>query len=995
MANLLSRLFRKGEISRSLTVSEYLRLLTNQFGGYYMPPSFAYSAAGKPAERLPGTFEQYVTNLYAANPIVFGLMNKRLAVFSEARFCWREIVDDGKPGDTFFDDNLALLEKPWPGGTTGSLLSRMIQDVDLSGNAYVVREKDRLRRLRPDWVQIVLTGDPMTEQKVDVLGYAYSPGGPDVGPIEVFEPDEVAHWAPIPDPLAAFRGMSWLTPVIREVEADQAATQHKMRFLRKGAVLGPIVKAPPGLSAEQFKRFVEAFEAAHGGVDKSFATVYLAGGSDVTMSMADFRQLDMKNVTGSAETRLCVAAGVPAVIAGVSEGLQGSSLNAGNYSAAKRSWADGGLRPLWRSACAALANIIPAPDNGSLWFHEQDIAFLREDQQDLASIGQTRGATINAYVTSGWTPDSAIAAVVNDDPTLLKHTGLLSVQMQPPGEGEEPKPGEAESGAEGGQGNAPSGEKSGSEGESAEPEVTNTEAESEAEQSAARARIQRADLPHTGAMIALVPSAGDAERLALPGGEPAEDLHLTLFYLGEAADIPEAVREALVNAVRTMVQRRELPVVEGNVFGAALWNPTAPDPAWVLNVGDAKDRPEGQESLAAVRAMVDEAWHDGGVDFDLPEQHTPWQPHICVAYGADSAAAEELADRMGQVTFDRIRVAFAGENIDIPLGDEAFRAELLNLLRAAGVVDKHGHLHAPAGTSIGGQFVRRILKGDLPSDRPDPSANVSRKTKLAGEMLDDLDDSDVRQDVHRVFGGTYAGLEVRVGRLDGDEGGMEVAFTIHDATGAEVGKGRRVVARDESGNLYAQHKLLELGPSVRGQGFATEFNAALEDWYRESGVERIELHADIDVGGFAWARQGYDWRDGRVPDKIRSLVESLAPKRYDRTDFDMVDAEDLSPQTREHLGVPDGGVVVYGPGGRLVGAFETRYDGLLGMDEAITELNPVDDFTDILERLEAGIPVSPYEISQIGWEPGMSGPDATWPGKEILLGSDWYGVKWL
>jgi hypothetical protein len=31
----------------------------------------------------------------------------------------------------------------------------------------------------------------------------------------------VAHWSPIPDPLANFRGMSWLTPVLREIDADQ------------------------------------------------------------------------------------------------------------------------------------------------------------------------------------------------------------------------------------------------------------------------------------------------------------------------------------------------------------------------------------------------------------------------------------------------------------------------------------------------------------------------------------------------------------------------------------------------------------------------------------------------------------------------------------------------------------------------------------------------------------------------------------------------------
>ena len=46
---------------------------------------------------------------------------------------------------------------------------------------------------------------------------------------------EVAHFAPIPDPEARFRGMSWLTPVIREVMADKAATLHKERFFENAA----------------------------------------------------------------------------------------------------------------------------------------------------------------------------------------------------------------------------------------------------------------------------------------------------------------------------------------------------------------------------------------------------------------------------------------------------------------------------------------------------------------------------------------------------------------------------------------------------------------------------------------------------------------------------------------------------------------------------------------------------------------------------------------
>ncbi len=61
-----------------------------------------------------------------------------------------------------------------------------------------------------------------------VVAYAYLPGGP-AGKYEprFFLPREVAHYAPEPDPLARFRGQSWITQVLTEIDTDRQLTQHK------------------------------------------------------------------------------------------------------------------------------------------------------------------------------------------------------------------------------------------------------------------------------------------------------------------------------------------------------------------------------------------------------------------------------------------------------------------------------------------------------------------------------------------------------------------------------------------------------------------------------------------------------------------------------------------------------------------------------------------------------------------------------------------------
>jgi hypothetical protein len=88
--------------------------------------------------------------------------------------------------------------------------------------------------LRPDWVTIIggVDGDAdatVWHPDAEILGYAFRDGGPGSGkPPIFFDVSEVAHFAPIPDPEARFRGMSWLTPIVREIMADKSMNEHKL-----------------------------------------------------------------------------------------------------------------------------------------------------------------------------------------------------------------------------------------------------------------------------------------------------------------------------------------------------------------------------------------------------------------------------------------------------------------------------------------------------------------------------------------------------------------------------------------------------------------------------------------------------------------------------------------------------------------------------------------------------------------------------------------------
>src|SRR5690606_11613215 len=107
------------------------------------------------------------------------------------------------------------------------------------------------------------------------LGYLYQPGGPGGGndPIP-YAASEVAHWAFQPDPEARWRGMSWLTPVIREVMADKAMTDHKLAFMENASTPNLAVKLDI-TDLETMKEWIEVFELDHAGAANAYRTMYL------------------------------------------------------------------------------------------------------------------------------------------------------------------------------------------------------------------------------------------------------------------------------------------------------------------------------------------------------------------------------------------------------------------------------------------------------------------------------------------------------------------------------------------------------------------------------------------------------------------------------------------------------------------------------------------------------------------------------------------------
>lgn len=379
------------------------------------------------AERIREGFVQFAEHAFRGNAVVFSLESKRMNTFSEANVKFRALDDKhlyGKPA-------LDKLQTPWPGGTIHDLFRRMIQYADIGGTAYVRDAGDQLEVLRPDWVTVVseVKDDGVGGQIREVLGVVFDTQGADPDRDPDFYPvDEVAMWSPSPDPCANWRGMSWLTPVVREVDADIRMSAFRDAYFSNAATANIIVKYAQHVGKDKIEALRAMITSKHAGADNAFGTLVFDEGGDPVVVGSNMEGAAFDAIQAAGETRLAAAAGVPPLVAGLRQGMASSA--PGEYPAAVRAFIDLTMRPLWRSACAALAKLVDVPPGAELWYDTADISALRQGEADAAATLVQLSAAANTWIMAGYEPDSVTAVLSSGDVSLLKHSGLVSVQMQ-------------------------------------------------------------------------------------------------------------------------------------------------------------------------------------------------------------------------------------------------------------------------------------------------------------------------------------------------------------------------------------------------------------------------------------------------------------------------------------------------------------------------------------------------------------------------------------
>jgi HK97 family phage portal protein len=184
-------------------------------------------------------------------------------------------------------------------------------DLEIAGNSYWLMDERnmlgqplRLRRFRPELVQIA------TDQAGRLIGYVLHVKGRQIP----YDPDEVLHFK-YPNPLDEHYGMGTVEAIVREVNADLAASEHVTGFYSSGGRVSGVLTVNGTMGETQFNRLKAQLQGEFIGTQE-FAVAVVEQATKfepLQQAPADAGVVDISNLT---KDRILSGFGLPEFVLG-------------------------------------------------------------------------------------------------------------------------------------------------------------------------------------------------------------------------------------------------------------------------------------------------------------------------------------------------------------------------------------------------------------------------------------------------------------------------------------------------------------------------------------------------------------------------------------------------------------------------------------------------------------------------------------------------------
>ena len=327
---------------------------------------------------LEPTFRRLVTDGYQKNAAVFACVSALAFAFPEPPL---QVYDgEGDDAPIIPDHPLrALLKNPNPLMGEAELMVITMAYLAIGGNAYWHKIRDRRGRVIEVWPYHAGHLSAVPGGETWIRRYEFTDGGAQLTPVET---SEVVHFKwPSPDPLQPWQAQPPLMAAASEVDTDTEATRYLFALLKNDAVPRTVLTIPAEryLNDDEVRRTKAQWRERYGGSNRGDVAI-LEAGMKVDRLGLDLQQLAFEALHRIPETRIAAAFRVPAIVAGLSAGLERSTY--ANYGQARTAFTRDTLGPLWRIVGSEIgADLLPElrGPQGDARFDLKRVSALKED----------------------------------------------------------------------------------------------------------------------------------------------------------------------------------------------------------------------------------------------------------------------------------------------------------------------------------------------------------------------------------------------------------------------------------------------------------------------------------------------------------------------------------------------------------------------------------------------------------------------------------------
>lgn len=365
---------------------------------------------------------------YRANPLIFSCIQYRAAAMAEPPL--RVYDTSGKTRKEVDNHPLSkLLRRPNPTMGTAEFIKAMQIYRDIAGVTAWEGEFSKagdllaLWPLRPDYSQY-LRG-PNTPLRA--IRYIY-PGLPIVDiPIErLFVAMEF-------DPIyPGVQGLSRCAVAGSMVGIDNSATAFLNFFFKNGSAIPGLLKTAQQLSEAEANRAKARWMQQHGGPENWSQVAVLGNGLEYQQVGMPLKDLDMTNIDGRTESRICMAMRVSPILLGAKIGLTSSTYS--NYSEARQFQYESVFLPDWQWLAGELTQqLLPwfgEDPNDSNLVVDFDLSDIKALQPDRTAIYQRVDTAYNSGLMTLNEAREEMALEPVDEGDLFK--GEKTIEDTPP-----------------------------------------------------------------------------------------------------------------------------------------------------------------------------------------------------------------------------------------------------------------------------------------------------------------------------------------------------------------------------------------------------------------------------------------------------------------------------------------------------------------------------------------------------------------------------------